>query len=148
MKEKPFSYKLFRSIIIVCSVIVIVLVAFYAARFLMETPMYRMFDGISVYSIINIGLMLLTVIFFIIAWFMPTTGGILSLFPIIAYVVLASIDKGEYTANAMNYILLAIGILFIIQGLVKKYLEIDRLKDILGPTVERYEGPDLTNLNL
>jgi hypothetical protein len=148
MKEKPFLYKLFRTVLIICSIIVIALVVFYGARFLTEAPMYRMFEGISIYAIINIGLLFLTVIFFIIAWFYPTTGGIISLFPIIGYVVLASIEKGEYTASAMNYILLVIALLFIVQGLVKKYLEIDKLKDILGPTVDKYEGPDLTNLNL
>lgn len=148
MKEKPFLYKLFRSILVVCSIMVIALVTFFAVRFLLETPMYRMFEGISIYSRINFGLIFVTVICFIIAWSHPTTGGIMSIFPTVGYVVMASIENGQYTANAMNYILLVLGVLFIVQGLVKKHLEIDRLKDILGPTVEKYEGPDLTNLNL
>ncbi len=146
--DKPFIYKIFRVTLIVASAVVILLVAIFAAKFLLETPMYRMFDGISVLDVLNMVMVLFAIICNIVAWFHAIGGGIVSLIPIGVYTLVESVQMGIYTASAMNYIMLGLSLLFIVQGLVKRHLEIDRMDIILGPRVSKHEGPDLTNLNL
>jgi hypothetical protein len=114
----------------------------------METPFYRMFDGISVGQIIMMALVLVAVICFFIAWKNAFAGGIAVLFPVLGYTLIDSIEKGGYSAGAFNYIIFGMALLFIIQGIVKKHLEHDRMEDIMGPKVDKNEGPDLTNLHL
>jgi hypothetical protein len=147
-RDKPFYYKFFCSVLRIASGIVILLVIFFASRFLMETPMYRMFDGISVAQIIMMALALVAVICFFIAWKNAFSGGIAAMFPIIAYTLIDSIEKGAYSAQAINYIMMSLAVLFILQGILKKSLEHDRVEDIMGPRIDKNEGPDLTNLHL
>ena len=147
-RDKPFYYKFFSAVLRIASGMLILLVIFFAVRFLMETPMYRMFDGISTGQIIMMALVLVAVVCLFIAWKNALSGGIATLFPIIAYTLIESLENGAYTAGAMNYIMLGMAILFIGQGLLKKHLEYDSMEDILGPKIDKNEGPDLTNLHL
>ena len=147
-QDKPFLYKLFRAMLITASAVVILIVAIFAAKFLLETPMYRMFDGISISDIVLMLMILSVIICYVIAWFHAIGAGIASLIPIVAYTVIESMAMGVYTASVINYIMLGLGLLFIIQGLIKKHLEVDRMDIILRSTIKKHDGPDLTNLNL
>ena len=147
-RDKPFYYKFFCAVLRIASGVVILLVIYFAARFLLEIPMYRMFDGISLAQIIMMALILVAVVCFFIAWKNAFSGGIATLFPIIAYTFIESFENGAYTAQAMNYIMLALALLFVVQGALKKHLEYDRVEDIMGPKIDKNKGPDLTNLHL
>ena len=147
-REKPFLYKLFTALLRIASGMLILLVIFFTVRFLMETPFYRMFDGISVAQIIMMALVLVAVICFFIAWKNSFAGGIAVLFPVIGYTLIDSIEKGVYSAGAFNYIIIGMALLFIVQGIIKKHIEHDRMEDIMGPKIDTNEGPDLTNLHL
>ena len=100
--DKPIMYKIFRLVLIVASSIVILLVALFAAKFLLETPMYRMFDGISILDLINMIMVLFAIICYVVAWFHAIGAGIVSIIPIIAYTVIESIQMGVYTASASS----------------------------------------------
>jgi small-conductance mechanosensitive channel len=147
-REKPFLYKLFTALLRITSGMVILLVIFFAVRFLMETPFYRMFDGISVAQIVMMALVLVAVICFFVAWRNAFAGGIATIFPVIGYTLIDSIEQGVFSAGAINYIMFSISLLFIIQGLVKKHIEHDRMEEIMGPKIDKNDGPDLTNLHL
>ncbi len=147
-REKPFSYKLFTSLLRIASGMVIALVVFFAVRFFSETPLYRMFDGISIAQIIMMALVLVAMVCFFVSWKNAFAGGIATLFPIVAYTLIESLENGAYTAGAMNYIMLGIAAMFIIQGLLKKHIEYDRMEDIMGPRIKKEEGPNLMDLHL
>jgi len=146
--DKPFSYKILSVTLKIASAMVILLVIFFTIRFLLETPLYRVFDDISVAQIIMMALALVAVVCFFIAWKNAFAGGIATLFPIIAYTFIDSVEKGAFAAGAINYIVIGIAFLFIVQGLIKKRIEHDRMEDIMGPRIDKNEGPDLTNLHL
>ena len=133
---------------IAASLVVILLVVVFAAKFLLETPFYRMFDGITFLDISKMLMVVFAIICYIVAWFHAVGAGIVSFLPIATYTAIESIQIGAYTATAINYIMLGLSILFIAQGLIKKHLETDRLDIIFGPSIDDHEGPDLTNLNL
>jgi Sec-independent protein secretion pathway component TatC len=147
-RDKPFYYKLLSTLLRIASGVVIILVAFFAIRFFMETPFYRMFDGISISQIIRMALVLVVVICLLVALRKSLAGGIATSVPIIAYTVLESIEYGTYTAGAINYIMLGIAVMYIIMGILKRHLEHDRMEDIMGPKIEKNEGPDLMDLHL
>ena len=147
-REKPFYYKLMSALLRTASAMVIALVVFFAINFLIETPLYRVFDGISATQIILMALVLVAVICFFVAWGNSFAGGIAAMFPIIAYTLIDSLEKGQYSAGAINYIMAAIAMLFIIQGILKKHIEYDRMDEIMGPRIDKDDGPNLMNLNL
>ena len=147
-REKPFYYKFLSAMLRLVSGMIILLVIFFAVRFLMEIPFYRMFDGISIAQIILMALVLITVICFLVAWKNAFAGGIATVFPIIAYTLIESLENKAYTAGAINYIMLGIAAMFIIQGVLKKRIEYDRMEDIMGPKIEKNDGPNLMDLHL
>lgn len=147
-REKPFYYKMLSAMLRVSSGLVIALVIIFAIRFLVEIPLYRMFDGISIAQIVMMALVLIAVICFFTAWKNALSGGIATLFPIIAYTVIESLENKAFTASAINYIMLGIAIMFIVQGVLKKQIEYDKMESIMGPRIEKDDGPNLMDLHL
>ncbi|MCK5130222.1 MAG: hypothetical protein KAQ68_10235, partial [Clostridiales bacterium] len=119
-REKPILYRFFRWMLIIASGVIIILVIAFVMRFVLNTPFYRMFDDVPVLTIITMALMIPIIICLMIAWLHAIGGGIASLVFVIGYTVIESIQNGMYTATAINYIMVAISILFIIQGIIKK----------------------------
>lgn len=146
--DKPFLYNFFQSILVVSSAVVIIMVIIYAVKFLIETPLYRLFDDIAVLAVINMGIMILIAVSFIFAWFHSLVFGVISAIFVIAYTIIESIQLQVYSASAINYITFAISLLFIIKVIIKIQLEKDPLYDIFSPKLEKYKGPDLNNLHL
>ncbi len=147
-RDKPFAYKLISALLRIAGGIIILLVVFFAARFLSGTPFYRMFDGISVSEIIRMGLVIVAVLCLFISFWKALAGGIATIIPVVIYTILESIEKGAYTAGAINYILLGIAVMYVIMGIVKIHVEHDKMEDIMGPRVEKNDGPNLMDLHL
>lgn len=147
-REKPFYYKLLSTMLRIASGMFILLALFFAIKFLVEIPLYRMFDGISTGQILMMVLVIIAVICFFVAWKNAFAGGIATLFPIVAYTVIESLENKVYTAGAINYIMLGIAIMFIIQGIIKKHIEYDKMEEIMGPRIVKDDGPNLMDLHL
>ncbi len=147
-RDKPFPYKLISALLRVAGGIVIVIVVLFAARFFSETPLYRMFDGISVSEIIRMGLIIISVPCLVVSFWKALGGGIATLIPVTIYTILESIENSMFTAGVINYILFGIALMYIIMGIVKIRLEHDRMEDIMGPRIEKNDGPNLMDLHL
>jgi hypothetical protein len=146
--DKPFFYKLLSGLLRGAGAIVVILVIIFAVRFFSGTPFYRLFDGISTSAIVRMGIILVVVLTLFISFWKTLGGGIATFILITVYTALESFEMHAYTAGAINYIVLGISLMYIIMGILKRYLEHDRMEDIMGPRIEKNEGPDLMDLHL
>lgn len=147
-KEMPLLYRILRAAAITLSAVLAALFVGYAAWFAFSGPIDTLLDDITPQGIFQIVMIIVAIIAFFAAWYRPLNSSIIAILAVVGYIVIRSVTHGTLVLEALEMILLAIALLFLAQGLYKRWLENDGMEEILGPTVDPYDGPDISGLRL
>ncbi len=147
-KEMPLLYRILRIAAITISVITAGLFVGYAAWFVFSGPFETLLEDITLENVLMVALIATAIIAFIAAWYHPLNASIIAILAVVGYIVIHSVIEGAFLFQGLEIILLATALLFFGQGLYKRWLENDGMDEIIGPDVDRHEGPDISGLRL
>lgn len=147
-KEMPAVYRVLRIVAIVLSVLIAILFVLYAAWFVFSGPVETLMDDLAAEDIFMVALIATAIVSYMCAWYHPLSASIIAILAVVGYIVIHSVIEKTLVLQGFEIILLATALLFFGLGLYKRWFENDGMEEILGPSVEQHDGPDINGLKL
>lgn len=148
MRRKPLYYKIMKVFIYILSAITVLIYIILAVMYVTSGPMQTLADDITFEFLFKFIILAIGLLFMLFAWKYHITCALISAIFIVGYITVNSLDKGMFSMGFMEVALLILCLLFVAFGFLKRWLEDDGHDKILGPDIEKNDGPDITKFTL
>lgn len=148
MRRKPLYYKIMKAFLYILSGITVLIYIILAVMYVTSGPMQTLADDITFEFLYKFIILAIGLLFMLFAWKYHIVCALMSAVFIVGYIIVNSLDNGTFAMGFMEIVLLILCLLFVGFGFLKRWLENDGHDKIIGPDIEKHDGPDITKFKL